>query len=81
MKTEREQAIQNLMKMMPDHTDSAFIVKQEGDDSGKYICVYVERTETGEHVCKRPSQHLLRDGEWYTFRVQMDYIKTYIGET
>ena len=47
MKTEKEKAIQNLMKIMPDHTETAFTVKQEGDDSGSYLCVYVERTETG----------------------------------
>ena len=62
MKTEREQAIQNLMKIMLDHTETAFTVKQEGDDSGSYLCVYVERTETGAEVCKTiPTP--LRDGE------------------
>ena len=34
MKTERELAIQNIMKIMPDHTETAFTVKQEGYDSG-----------------------------------------------
>ena len=52
MKSEKEKAIQNLMKIMPDHTETAFTVKQEGDDSGSYLCVYVERTETGAEVCE-----------------------------
>ena len=52
MKTEKEKAIQNLMKIMPDHTETAFTVKQEGDDSGSQLCVYVERTETGAEVCE-----------------------------
>ena len=53
MKTNREQAIEMLMKTMTDLTESAFVVKQEGDDSGSYLCVYVERTETGAEVCER----------------------------
>jgi hypothetical protein len=51
-KTERETAIRMLMDAMPDYTDSAFRVKQEGDDSGSYLCVYVERTEEGKERCK-----------------------------
>ena len=53
MKTNREQAIEMLMKTMTDLTESAFVVKQEGDDSGSYLCAYVERTETGAEVCER----------------------------
>ena len=53
MKTNREQAIEMLMKTMTDLTESAFVVKQEGDDSGSYLCVYVERTETDAEVCER----------------------------
>ena len=62
MKTERELAIQNLMKIMPDHTETAFTVKQEGDDSGSYLCVYVS-VQTRVQRCAKPSQHPLRDGE------------------
>jgi hypothetical protein len=40
------------MNAMPDYTDSAFKVLQEGDDSGSYLCVYVERTQEGEELCE-----------------------------
>jgi len=53
MKTKAKEVIQKLMEMMPDYTETAFAVKQQGDDSGKYISVYVERTNKGEHVCKK----------------------------
>ena len=52
MKSEKEKAIQNLMDILPYHTPSAFTVKQEGDDSGSYLCVYVERTEDGQEICE-----------------------------
>jgi len=51
-KTDRETAIRMLMDSMPDYTDSAFKVRQEGDDSGSYLCVYVERTEDKKEICK-----------------------------
>ena len=51
-KTDKDVATRMLMDIMPDYTDTAFHVRQEGDDSGSYLCVYVERTETGAEVCK-----------------------------
>jgi len=51
MKKEAKEVIQKLMEIMPDYTETAFAVKQQGDDSGKYISVYVERTDEGERVC------------------------------
>jgi hypothetical protein len=52
-KTDRDIAIKKLMETLPDYTPSAFTVKQEGDDSGSYLCVYVERTENEEEICKQ----------------------------
>ena len=51
-KTDKDVATRMLMDVMPDYTDSAFKVRQEGDDSGSYLCVYVERTEDGKEICK-----------------------------
>ena len=51
-KTPKDKAIRMFMDVMPDYTDSAFTVRQEGDDSGSYLCVYVERTEDGQEICK-----------------------------
>ena len=51
-KTDKETAIRMLMDAMPDYTDSAFKIRQEGDDSGSYLCVYVERTEDKKEICK-----------------------------
>jgi len=51
-KTDKEEAVSMLMYAMPDYTDSAFKVRQEGDDSGSYLCVYVERTQDGDEICK-----------------------------
>ena len=53
MKTDKKKTIQKLMEMMPDYTETAFTVKHQADDSGKYISVYVERTEEGEMLCKK----------------------------
>lgn len=50
-KTEREQAIELLKEFMVDRTDSRFAVRQEGDDSGSYLCVYVERDQEGNRTC------------------------------
>ena len=50
-KTDKQIAIKKFMEILPDYTPSAFTVKQEGDDSGSYLCVYVERTEEGEEIC------------------------------
>ena len=51
-KTPKEKAIRMFMDAMPDYTDSAFKVRQEGDDAGSYLCVYVERTPSGREVCR-----------------------------
>ena len=51
-KTDKKIAIQMFMEMLPDYTPSAFKVLQEGDDSGSYLCVYVERTEDGQEICE-----------------------------
>ena len=51
-KTPKDKAIRMFMDVMPDYTDSAFTIRQEGDDSGAYLCVYVERTASGREICK-----------------------------
>lgn len=51
-KTDKKIAIKKLMEVLPDYTPSTFKVRQEGDDSGSYLCVYVERTENGKEICK-----------------------------
>lgn len=50
-KTEREEAIKLMKEFMVDRTESRFTVRQEGDDSGSYLCVYVERDEEGNKTC------------------------------
>ena len=51
-KTDRDTTIRMLMDVLPDYTPGAFKVRQEGDDSGTYMCIYVERTEDKKEVCK-----------------------------
>ena len=51
-KTDKKIAIRKFMEVLPDYTDSAFKVRQEGDDAGTFLCVYVERTPSGREVCK-----------------------------
>jgi hypothetical protein len=51
MKTDSDIAVKNLMDFMVGQTESRFKVKQEGDDSGSYLCVYVERDEQGNRTC------------------------------
>lgn len=53
MKTDSDIAVKKLMDFMVEQTESRFKVKQEGDDSGSYLCVYVERTETGAEACEK----------------------------
>tara|TARA_R110001606_G_scaffold75510_2_gene174932 strand:- start:87 stop:359 length:273 start_codon:yes stop_codon:yes gene_type:complete len=55
-KTDRDTTIRMLMETLPDYTPSAFKVRQEGDDSGAYMCVYVERTEGKKEICKELPQ-------------------------
>lgn len=50
-KTEREEAIKLMKEFMVDRTESRFTVRQESDDSGSYLCVYVERDEEGSKTC------------------------------
>ena len=51
MKTDSDIAVKKLMDFMVEQTESRFKVKQEGDDSGSYLCVYVERDEQGSRTC------------------------------
>lgn len=51
MKTDSDIAVKKLMDFMVGQTESRFKVKQEGDDSGSYLCVYVERDEQGNRTC------------------------------
>ena len=50
-KTEREEAVSKMMVFMTDKTESRFKVIQEGDDSGSYLTVYVERDQEGNETC------------------------------
>ena len=50
-KTEREEAVSKMMAFMTDKTESRFKVIQEGDDSGSYLTVYVERDQEGNETC------------------------------
>lgn len=73
-KTDRETTIRMLMDVLPDYTPSAFKVRQEGDDSGTYMCIYVERTEDKKEICKELPQKF--EG-WRTIVVfcPFEYIK------
>ena len=51
-KTDREEAIKLMKEFMVEKTESRFTVRQEGDDSGSYLCVYVERDEEGNSTCE-----------------------------
>ena len=51
-KTDREEAIKLMKEFMVEKTESRFTVRQEGDDSGSYLCVYVERDEEGNNTCE-----------------------------
>ncbi len=51
-KTDKKITIQMFMEILPYYTPSAFKVRQEGDDSGAYLCVYVERTEDKQEICE-----------------------------
>ena len=55
-KTDKDTTIRMLMEILPDYTPSAFKVRQEGDDSGTYMSVYVERTDDDEEICKELPQ-------------------------
>lgn len=50
-KTEREEAIKLMKEFMVDRTESRFTVRQESDDSGSYLCVYVERDKEESKTC------------------------------
>ena len=64
------------MEMMPDYTETAFAVKQQGDDSGKYISVYVERTDR-KNTCAKRSQHLFEGWRIIHISCPDGYIKIY----
>lgn len=51
-KTDRDEAIKLMKEFMVEKTESRFTVRQEGDDSGSYLCVYVERDEEGNSTCE-----------------------------
>jgi hypothetical protein len=51
-KTDKDEAIELMKIFMVDWTENRFAVRQEGDDSGTYLCVYVERNEDGSEPCK-----------------------------
>ena len=52
-KTESNLAVKLMKEYMVDMTESRFFVRQEGDDSGSYLCVYVERDKDGGTTCQR----------------------------
>ena len=60
-KTDRDTTIRMLMDVLPDYTPSAFKVRQEGDDSGTYMCIYVERTEDKKKSARKYHRSL-KDG-------------------
>lgn len=73
-KIDRDDAINELMEMLPNYTDTRFKVKSDGDDSGSYICVYTERDENQQETCKDlPQIH----GGWRIIHVYTphEYIK------
>jgi hypothetical protein len=52
-KTDSDEAVKLMKEHMVDLTESRFFVRQEGDDSGSYLCVYVERDEEGNKTSQR----------------------------
>ena len=47
-KVSEEEVKKALMNELPDHTDSAFYVRKESDDTSTHISVYVEKENPNE---------------------------------